>query len=426
MLDGFERYRDGTRLAAVVFDGGEGAEVFDRFHDTLLGFGCGFSPDSEGTPRCFPRRQAEEAYADPGCTELALSWWGSAAIPTHVSLPTGGGCVGLHQSFRRAVAVGAPFSTAVYRRTPEGCVEAPLEPGWLAYRAEVIDDELVTGVREAHVLGGGIGLVQVRGADGSLAPLEPLDEASGERCSPGILPGRCVPGDPAYDFGRFRSGSCDGAPAAYSVGDDACGPSLFAARPGGAAPAYHRVLGPAPAPVFEQSGKTCVEADEPNRRYWEVEEAPTSVELFPRIGEVELGTGRLRVRMLATEDGTHLGLFEAWYDTEREVQCVRFPVVTGGARCLPHLVTQAGLYFSDAACTVSIALADDPTGVLAITQDDEQRVTEVHELGDPITGPMYIRLADGMCLEAFGTPGHELGDPVDIATFPAITEVGIP
>ncbi len=61
---------DGTRLQAVVQDGGGGAVSFQHWQDTVLNAPCQFLPTTDGDFHCLPIQNNTIGYSDSACTTL--------------------------------------------------------------------------------------------------------------------------------------------------------------------------------------------------------------------------------------------------------------------------------------------------------------------------------------------------------------------
>src|SRR6478736_6789521 len=65
-------YDSGSRLHAVLLDGGDGAVAFRGWFDTQLDIECVFQTAQDGSLRCLPAPSRRGFYADPQCTQAAV------------------------------------------------------------------------------------------------------------------------------------------------------------------------------------------------------------------------------------------------------------------------------------------------------------------------------------------------------------------
>src|SRR5689334_4641552 len=61
---GNEGFQSGRRLRARVFDGGSGARLFRRWHDTVLNEDCSFNETTPGHFHCVPGTAQSHFYLD--------------------------------------------------------------------------------------------------------------------------------------------------------------------------------------------------------------------------------------------------------------------------------------------------------------------------------------------------------------------------
>jgi hypothetical protein len=180
----------------------------------------------------------------------------------------------------------------------------------------------------------------------------------------------------------------------------------------------------APTETYYQSTEGCVAQTLPvEYTFYEVQEA--SLDDFA-IAEREIipVTDKLGVAVLRTEDGASIP--QELYDLERETGC--YPQTVGSYQddqnyCLGNLAyTDDFNYgFSDADCTESAAGAvsctEKPDAIMKFGIEDGCSVTELLEVGDKVSGPVYRD--QGECIEeespvyeAYYEPGDELSPEI--------------
>ncbi len=138
--------QSGSRLRAVVYRGADGSQhPTGAWFDTQLGVECTFRTASDGQIRCVPSALPFEptlfqTAQCAGPVALLLTACGGAEFD-FFSLPQEGVCSPAPRLYRKGAAyqkVDTP-PDLLYRNSPAGCAERPLQPGEVAY---ALGDEL--------------------------------------------------------------------------------------------------------------------------------------------------------------------------------------------------------------------------------------------------------------------------------------------
>jgi hypothetical protein len=152
----------GSRLRAMLYDGGEGALSFRSWFDSELGVPCTFMRTRGGQMRCLPFPLA--IYADASCTIPVWRDLGHRPPPPYVTafVSQGGPAVA-------AYALGEPYNGAIQETSAGACVDRYVTSGsFYGTGAEIPAERLVAGaIRTVPIDSGALSVRTSEGADGS-------------------------------------------------------------------------------------------------------------------------------------------------------------------------------------------------------------------------------------------------------------------
>ena len=439
-------YVSGTRLRAKIIDAGDGATLFESWHDAQLGFDCSFQELGDGSLHCVPPpADASVTYLDASCTQLAVASVAAPASP-YVSIvgsqPEAPWC-GAMPSPSAVVTVyelgGAqPSSPTFHVDAGSGsCVASQSSGGgFVVFAATEAAPATFVG---AHVV------VESRGAldseilvadDGATELAGILDHATGAPC---VMPDslysigegpptlRCISPAVAWD-GFYDDGSCSGPREAY-IGAGCDAPAIAVSpldASCGALPLF--ALGPVDPAVtpFYTGNAQCTAFTYTSLDFYP-ETGPADLSPYPALGESRLGAGRLLLPFLtAPGDSRALGVEtlrtsigqSALFDSARNAPCSVTTFSDGVIRCVTAGTAQLD-GFSDAACTEP--LAKTPLGCDAPTEAIDGPRAQVFAIGAPFTGTVYEMQSSCAPITPAGAY-YTLGAPIDPSVFPALTE----
>lgn len=433
-------FQSGSRLEALVRDGGPDAAILERWEDTERGVNCILGEDRFSTPRCLPDEPTTVIYLEPGCREPAIEWpsCDGSAPPDYVThilrgcpfVRTGspyevGSQVEVTYAYRsdtcERFGFGAP--TPVYRVTP-----APLED-FVSYTVEHVRVDGTFGVRN------------MVGSDGS-SQLTSLVATGVDRECRAVTLGRdferyCLHGDWAFDFGNTHADpGCTGADAVGTATAETCEGPAYAMSYAfeGECNRYVgtlREIGSTlkSSEVYIGEPGYCFPAEE-GRPYWEIG-APAG-DVLPRMQEGPAGKSRLQLHHWLTDAGTPLmpSAFQ-WTDTELDQVCGLHETIELGPLCLPsvRVEDESNGHFADASCTQRVVVwSDDPCFPSELpslwaspmgSKCGGGGITDVRTIGARHDGPVYFGGGTGCKLVEPGpTDAHYLvGAPVDLTTY---------
>jgi len=445
----------GTRLRAWVDDAGGGARRFVDWRDTQLGIDCSFRRTADGTLRCLDDAWATIAYTDAACTDAVVLRYMPDDGGTHYvssydvtpitcAAPGGlgalGGLAGGAPALVTAVhLVGAPraqpdmlFAPAAGACTAWGTAGlAPRAASYASLADEVSFDRFAAGTLVESPRAGGITLREIVSDDArqlmdfvrsdTHAPCRASLMADGPRCIPPLVA--------SEHTGVFGNATCTQPTASATTVSAMCPQPTLLLRPSSSCgPEELRPLGDFTNSGFTLHGTDCVPTMLGSvGPAWYAGDPLTGAALdaaAPALRFGAIGSGRLRVATTTDLDGALLatgGLWEAPDGTacqtvglpDHHVICGRFAF--------------AGVLFSDAACTVSVATSTSSSCDPAMpTAAYTTGSGELHALAGPHTGATYQNVPGVGCVGS-GSLGasalYVLGDVLPASTFPSIERV---
>lgn len=435
-------FASGSRLAARVYDGGDGARMFIGWRDTMLDIDCAWRVAADGRWRCLPALPEPRAYltdmdivhADPTCSSPHLVLPSAMApVPRWALLPPDAPAF-CGEDLRPVRVVGVAGAVALgpdlFARVGPECISTTVTPPYVIHavgREEppgtFVGADLVVEPRDARLA------ARVLVADdGARFAIGAYDREADRPCtSLSFATDRCVPLTLAWDAGRFGDASCsipvayssDGAPA--SGGED-CAPlaAITGWRCGGGGASVRSIEAEASGEYERDAAGACSDARLAHHRTWTF-----GGELdLPTLGVALAGTGRLRASVLATATGAPIAAaggiwFPYFEDTALGVRCSVATACDGRTVCMPDASgppDPSTLRFADAACTVPLVSvwrgpSECPPGPLpryarfspdgAATCVDPR---EIHEIGSRHDGTTYV-IRDSSCVT---------GDPLEV------------
>lgn len=431
-------FESGFCLKAIYEDGGDGATALRAWFDSSLMIRCSFAMNEDFDHSCLPEASGPLEYSDSECTLAVMPF--PATPPLFVSVDLPDRCIGRPRS--APYRVGAGTSPAeIYFRDPTGtCLPTTPQPGsYYQVTPEPIDNFVGAMVSDVPV-SGEIGIRVLSAIDGSSEVLDMVDLGSGASCRPFEVDSQtvCLPGDFAYDFGRYAKSDCS-TPIAYSIGADQCeAPQYVQVRtmgmvdgcPASIATLHEVGAANAPADTYDLA-QACTPFT--TGHFWNIGDASTS----PALAVLEKGEatmGRLRREIYVAAVNKALPVQTgAWWDDELGQECHPLAIEAEKARCAPWGVSGFPdvSFWGDAACT-SQELALDPQGgnlcsgqrtpSLRVEFTQEGTVAQAHDLGAVHPGDVYRKDAGGCNLHA---PAqfelfYALGAANDLSSFPEI------
>ncbi len=344
-------YRSGSRLRAITVRAGPDASQWLGWYDSELDSQCNFLEAADGTARCLPISYGYvPGFADAACSEPLwnIQATGGNAVPSRVALVENP-CKPEWAAYEVGNKHLAP---AYYFDSLHRCVEWPASDGF--YELSPLPSNLF--VAAAHLddpRSETLAMSYWKSEDGALQPLYPWDAARQARCTgdsdgtlvqndctPDACGKRCVPfrvapyADCGDGMAYFRQGNCK-EPSAVEVleRDHQCliPPNVRYFEVGAERPDVVIVCSEGEAEL--ESGGV--------RRHFELG-APIPTESLPRLGQVDLGEGRVVARHDSTPDGVPLQFVE-FYDTELGAPCSPVQTSEAGLRCMPFSHGIAGV-----------------------------------------------------------------------------------
>lgn len=393
-----EAFASGTRLKAMYDAAGDTAELVGWF-DATLGIECEVRRDARFGYRCLPA-PVYQRFADAGCT-IAVADFANGQVPAYVSVALDHGCVG--EQSREGYAVGPAISTTLYVVDPiAGCV-VDTSPPPAAGTIHLLNVPPQTLFAAATISGfdasGGLVRIEAEFGDGASQWLGTVDAASGAECFHDPMSGRCLAGDPAYDFGDYARGATCGTPIAYSVGGAECEPARYVRVFEATQSGYRQSLRSVAGQVVDADAKQKVDCApaEPRQRYWDLGAVVDPVTLPAMLPAMLPSTGRLHAAAWASAIGTAVAVRSGeWYDGD--TLCTPYKTIAG-VRCLPAGIGfGASQFYADANCTVPLIgiFASEKPPLVAITSGVGGLVTMVRAL-DPEHGGQVSQLTGGLC-----------------------------
>jgi hypothetical protein len=438
----------GSRLHAWIDDGGDGAIAFVSWRDTDLDLDCEFASAADGRLRCLPLpRVATVLFADPDCTLPAVietPEWAyvpgalDLVVQANLDTPARGGMAASWRWTVRRVGGDVPFpSGELYAPVTDsgGCgAQAPsMAYHYLALGDAVPPESFVSASFVEEPRAGGLDARVLVADDGARRVERIVIHASGSTCWPTTIGNerRCVAGPLTGDAGfadalctipiamPFTGGMSLEVPTVLLRADDGGECRTRRAHAVGEPSATEYRLNPTtggcealPGPFPTAAWKFGPELD-----------ASALDAAAPRLTSASLGTGALRVHVIADVDGVPFYADPvAEWSTADSVRCEASFGNPGGPCELDS--TGASLY-ADAECTSSL-VQDTSVCALPTTRVAYAETTgEYRRIGERYTGSaIYARALDGSCDYLSGpVPGlflRRVGAVVTPSLFPRV------
>lgn len=453
-------FESGTRLRAKVFDGGDGAVVFERWFDSELGVDCDQRLATDGAERCLPAMQPGFAYLDAGCADPVVAFdacagptpkmitkadypEGCAAAPPAIAYEVGAAVtpevVYFLDASTGSCSSAAPGNTTYFRR---GAVVPPEKFVALEVVDEPIDEALARRVQRAD--------------DGAWRGMTVVDRKKNAPCVDylwtydGAYGEVCVAGTPlllTQSFHQYTDAACttDADVVEIAPPSETCGlvPDVvldFAFTADECDVHYDiRKVGPTTSPTTPLYGgppSECAPAEPPapGNALYTIDEVipPTSL---PSLRVRRIGSGAVRVPVWADDEDRGL-VTVGGFERPGGVACY-FYRLGGALRCIDPMPVDLPR-FADASCTKrvvvtytgSAACPRPPQTMAGIVADTVcgsfQELAEVVALGDAVPATqVFERTSDGSCLVSLigeDTEVRAIGATVDATTFPVVVE----
>ncbi len=447
-------YRSGSRLRARILDAGEGAVRFVGWTDDKLHEACAFHRADDGKVRCVPEisQGASIAYLDAACTQpVGVRKCGSQA--SFLAVKSQEEACNPDDTPYSVYRMGASVAAApTFSKLGNTCLpDGPAGPGVeLLAVSQVPAATFASALVTEETRAGGLMVRVLRGEDGSRETVAMRDADRHVDCGAQMDPNgqlRCAPEATAIGSGSFfEDASCTvplladisskpGCPAplfAASSSGDACGDG------GGAIEVGKKV---STADVYQSAAGACSQVAflPPDWAFYETGAAVEASSL-PKLGEQQLGKGRVRVPVYAGTDKRLLVQGRGFIDTERDQPCVVRPFADGELRCVPEDVERFDLYADDA-CTEPLAavpvvpgcVKPPPTvGMMGLPPADPSCasvlvVDKMFELGGKWTGPtVYTKSGAQACTgldpTQLNVDIYNVGSEMDPWMFPNVVE----
>ena len=444
-----ELYDSGSRLQAVVEDGGEGAERLVHFYDNELDQSCSFAEDTDEAVRCLPAFVLPAVqYDDANCTNpVAVVSQCGPAIPQHVSAHVENECP--DGAIRRAAYTvqGDSTATATYLMDNGNCVAGPaldLATQSVHELAEADTTLFAEATITTPEVDSGLAQRVATTDDGAFQVLGAYNVARRENCGARTIgeDTLCLSGHLGIARDHSSSNTCDVNDIAITATLDVCGEpqAVVVGTPGAdVCEPYTETLNAVgaeyTATVYTDATGTCMANTSSTVRYFEIggEAMPGVV---PALDEATLGEGRLTLQALQTPDGAPVGYATSIYtDATRGGACTARSTADG-SKCMPtDLLTVADTgsgYFSDDQCTVELyahtpitCQTDPPTMFGRLSADVcGADIASLHTVGAAHTATVYID--NGACVASPAIPAidfYEIGADVALSEFADLTQV---
>ncbi|HVU04326.1 MAG TPA: hypothetical protein VHE30_21355 [Polyangiaceae bacterium] len=447
-------WQSGSRLRARVLDAGGGARSIEEWVDTATGQACSFVEASDGVTRCLPGHQDSVAFEDAACEKPVLT-----APPTsedaNVEWLTfdflGPESAGVCPTWgvRAGRVTGPSSATTLYSRDFGGnCSVLPYPVEVPPVSVEVVaPDRFVAGHETTGASAGGLASVVREADDGSWQTVNVRDLSRQADCasfSSRSGDQRCVPNTHVgWRTGRYFADAGCTDDVAYTTCDT---PDIvYSDDPADCTDAHlfsvgERVDG---AGYMLQAGE-CVPVPYEDHVLYHYAEQPLDV--FPAAEDVDLGTGRVKVRRWGAA-GVALSANGYFVDTGTGGDCL---VRRGDdVRCTPTYygaTAQQSGAFTDSSCSVSLlswgvpyqeghgvagaacpgtASAPEEPATIGILDADGDGAPEYFELGEEWLGDLYALNDSSICQPVTRSDGvHYVlpGAPIDLTTYPLLTE----
>ena len=356
-----DQFTSGTRLQAIWLVAADGAQQFEKWHDTQLNLDCSFAIAADGVLRCLPQSVPladgnSSGYADSACTKpVAYSY--SPCLVSYVLGMDRSVCPSRLHVYSRGASVPAMH----YANWDGPCTPADYGGSFYALGPELPASTFVSATYTSGPALGGLTAVYTQGSDGSKGVDHWMDSASASPCSlfeAADQTQRCIPNtDASGASGQYTDSTCT-TPAA-STPDVGCGAPAYSGSYGQDSQCnfFFRVFTVGPKLTsLPYAGTTanCTPFKGPGFDWYSPgSEVPPSsfvqVTLLPPSGST-----RLQRMNFATPGG--LLQLSGWYDSSRHETCRMDVAADAQVRCLPDKFTGLGNAFKDAACTQPMVL----------------------------------------------------------------------
>lgn len=427
-------YESGSRLTAHVFDGGDGAVIFDHWVDTKLDMPCTWATATDGELRCVPATAAApDFFADAACTiPMVIAPCGKPAFATRYERTCDGR---IATAYRVGDAVTTP---AFVLGAGGGCSMVPMQPGAYAVTDAIDPSELAKGKRSiakrdpfeiGYIDGddGSFAIDQVRADDHLCAFDERID---GAFCAPGegiatIDPFSTVFGDDGCRdtlANAHIDPSCpEPTPVVAIRGNAACGMAN-----------EYFAIGAAAAMTYTQGGTCTMTTPSEGDHYFNIG-AALDFSTFPLAVPTPRGTGRLQAKMYSDAHGNVVTAPDhRFVDTMTMKSCTNDTLADGSIRCLPPntKTIEGDVYYADSACT-KIVLVPTATcsavvaPALFVDGDACGGVTKAYLGNGFFHGAVFKKNAAGACVAGLPIDNYfSVGAEVPLTDFAAVIERG--
>ena len=432
-----DRYTSGTRLQAIWLVAADGAQQFEKWHDTQLNLDCSFAIAADGVLRCLPRNAPladgnSSGYADSACKQ-PVAYSDSTCLVPYVLGMDRSVCPSRQHVYSRGSTVPAMH----YGNWDGPCTPVDYGGSFYALGPEVPASTFASATYTSGPALGGLTPVYTQGSDGSQGFDHWVDATSASPCSlyeAADQTNRCLPNtDAAGASGLYTDSTCT-TPAA-STPDVGCG-----------APAYGTTYGQDPQCGFflriftvgpkltssPYAGTTanCTAFKEPGFAFYSPgSEVPPSsfvqVTLQPPSGNT-----RLQRINFATPGG--LVQLSKWYDSSRHENCQLATAADGQVRCIPDQLSGLGNAFRDAACTQPLvlwttALCGSPAPYVISTDFNVcPPVSHIYPLGAQVTTATFYAGGGTSCTSVTLQSSeslYEVGAEIAPASFEGLVKV---
>lgn len=396
------RYDDGTELA-----------VANEFYDIQLHARCRPQTWVDGAVRCVPIVD-DAVYVDAECTAL-VGLGRTIARPTHFlaydNRSTGAVAVRVFRAGGAAAAVAQSY--AIADGACVGPTPVPMDIARFYEIGDELDGSALVAFR-AGELGDGRLALQLRETDDGLrAPIGVRDRALDVACAPhprsdgGVA---CEPID-AFPVTYFSDPGCNEPVVAVNAPTI---PTIARVIETTGCARYYSVGRELSSPVYRRDGEACSPVVAPVEGRLFAASAPIELPAMTRSRE-RAGDRRLQ-RVILDHDGLRF-LDDRLFDTAMDADCTARNF-RDGIRCLPASVASIGVFTEG--CAAVVRVAELPRNMCErISFASTNRPFQLHDIGDPVAGPMYRRDGDA-CRPYTGPAGTELrslGPALDLTAF---------
>lgn len=442
-------FESGSRLRARLVEANDEAAQFIGFHDSDLEVDCSPALAYDGELRCLPESgRGQVFFLDAQCTQPVYRASGSTSceedttVYVRSSLGSNNTCAEARRA--RVYSVGAALPEAELFGLANGACRSFGRSSCVRNLAEVSPTSFALGKIETRAADHGIAIDWLVYADGAQAIRGIRDVARDVPCDtqPGITSARCLPTERAsVNAGQgdlFLVSTCAGAAVAQgrAAGETCADPSIAIVSEAGdrCQPNTLTVheLGTALSGAFRKVADRCEEfTASSSERLYEVGD-PVDLETLPRLTNARVGSERIAVQYVATQDGTPLRHERpAFYDRELELPCAAVAMADGVTRCVPRFdrsyIEMSGPFGSPECAQpllpvlVAESSCSDPARTLVGVRDAQDRLSAVHELGSLLPASpeqVYVMVEGGCTATAADSRNayYGLGRALDLAT----------